>query len=78
MSLGRGSAYDDGPSGRDPDNTSGGFGRIFGSYGLRGNMMLSKVDDCVESELLDLHRLRHIIKPDLRCGTPIPTAIRTT
>ena len=62
--AGRGSAYDDGPSGRDPDNTSGGFGRIFGSYGLRGNMMLSKVDDCVESELLDLHRLRHIIKPD--------------
>ncbi len=56
--------YDDGPSGWDSDNTSGGFGRAFGSYGLRGNMMMSKVDDSIESELLDLHRLRHIIKPD--------------
>ena len=62
--AGRASAYDDGPSGRDEDNTSGGFGRVFGSYGVRGNMMLSKVDDSIESEILDLHRLRHIIKPD--------------
>jgi len=63
--AGRASAYDDGPSGRDEDNTSGGFGRVFGSYGVRGNMMLSKVDDSLESEILDLHRLRHVIKPDL-------------
>lgn len=62
--AGRASAYDDGPSGRGDDNTSGGFGRVFGSYGLRGNMMLSKVDDSIESEILDLHRLRHVIKPD--------------
>jgi len=34
------------------------------SYGLRGNMMLSKVDDSIESRLLDLHRLRHVVKPD--------------
>lgn len=62
--MGRASAYDDGPSGWGEDNTSGGFGRVFGAYGLRGNMVLSKVDDSIESEMLDLHRLRHIIKPD--------------
>lgn len=62
--TGRASAYDDGPSGRGDDNTSGGFGRVFGAYGLRGNMLMSKVDDSVESEILDVHRLRHIVKPD--------------
>lgn len=75
--AGRASAYDDGPSGmRGADrfslgearlgrNTSdGGFGRVYGSYGIRGNTLLSRTDDSIESELLDLHRLRHIIKPD--------------
>ncbi len=75
--AGRGSLYDDGPSGQVDNGrfslgegrlgrptSEGGFNRVYGSYGLRGNMLLSKVDDTVESELLDLHRLRHIIKPD--------------
>lgn len=62
--MGRVSGYDDGPSGWDEDNTSGGFTRVLGAYGLRGNMMLSKVDGSIESDMLDLHRLRHIIKPD--------------
>ncbi len=62
--AGRLGAYDDGPSGWGDDNTSGGFGRVFGSYGLRGNAFLTKVDDSIESEMLDLHRLRHVIKPD--------------
>jgi lipopolysaccharide export system protein LptA len=61
--AGRASAWDDGPSGWY-DSNSGGLSRAFGSYGLRGNMVLSKVDECIESSLLDLHRLRHIIKPD--------------
>jgi hypothetical protein len=43
---------------------SGNLGRYFASYGLTGNMMLSKVDGGVESRMLDLHRLRHIIEPD--------------
>ncbi len=87
--AGSGAAYDDSPSGWNRDITSGGFGRVFGSYGLRGNMMLSKADDSVESELLDLHRLRHIIKPDFTLWnahsnrspselTPFDSGIETT
>jgi len=55
----RGSAWDDNPI------DSGGVGRVFGSYGLRANMYLQRVYEDVESRLLDLHRLRHIIKPEL-------------
>lgn len=62
--AGRASAYDDGPSGWDDDAGSGGFGRVFGSYGLKGNTVFSKADDTIESEFLNLHRMRHIVKPD--------------
>ena len=43
---------------------SGNLGRVYGSYGINGNMIFSKVDDNIESQLLDLYHLRHIIKPD--------------
>jgi hypothetical protein len=43
----------------------GGETRIFGSYGLRGSMYLWKVYPDVESEILDIHGLRHIVKADL-------------
>jgi hypothetical protein len=62
--AGRASSWDDGPSGTDDQAGSGNVGRVFGSYGIRGNMFLSKVDESLESRMLDLHRLRHIIKPD--------------
>jgi len=42
----------------------GGKQRFFGTYGLSGSMYLWRVYDKVESELLDLHRMRHLIKPD--------------
>jgi len=53
----RGSAWDDSPD-------SGGISRIFGAGGVRGSMYLWRVYD-VESELWDIHGLRHIIKPDV-------------
>ena len=53
----RGSAWDDSPE-------SGGVGRIFGTGGLRGSMYLWRVYD-MESDLWDIHGLRHIIKPDV-------------
>lgn len=62
--TGRVGGYDDGPSGDDPDNESGSIGRVFGAYGVRGNMLMSKSDDSIESEFFDLHRMRHVIKPD--------------
>jgi len=57
--MGRLTGWDDSPT---PD--SGNLGRGFASYGLRGNTIFSKVDDSVESEMLDLHRLRHVIKAE--------------
>ncbi|MBI5865705.1 MAG: LPS-assembly protein LptD, partial [Planctomycetes bacterium] len=43
---------------------SGGLWRGLGLYGVRGSGWLSKVYDDVESELFDIHRIRHIIQPD--------------
>jgi len=58
--MGRAGGWDD-----TPDSTGGGgAGRYLASYGVQSNMIFSKVDDTVESELLDLHRLRHVIKTD--------------
>jgi hypothetical protein len=43
---------------------SGGLWRGLGVYGIRGGTSFSRVFENVESELLDIHRLRHVIKPD--------------
>ena len=54
---GRGSVWDDSPEGN-------GLSRAFATYGLRGSMYLWKVYPEFESDLLDIHGLRHIVKPD--------------
>ena len=54
----RGTAWDDSPQ-------SGGVGRFFGSYGIRGSMYAWKVDPQINSELLDINGLRHIVKADI-------------
>jgi hypothetical protein len=56
--MGRASAWDDSIDG-------GSEGRLFGSAGLRANMYFHKTYDEFESDLLDIHRVRHIIKPDV-------------
>jgi hypothetical protein len=61
--AGRVTGWDDNPD-REYKGSSGGMGRAFGSYGIRGNMFMTKVDETIESSILDLHRLRHVIKPD--------------
>ncbi len=53
----RGSAWDDSPE-------TGGVGRVFGAGGVRSSMYLWRVYDR-ESELWDIHGVRHIIKPDV-------------
>ncbi|MEK6644664.1 MAG: LPS assembly protein LptD [Planctomycetota bacterium] len=60
---GRGSEYDDGPD-RYKHHNSGNLGRAMGSYGVTGNTVFSKVDESIDSDILDLHHLRHIVKPD--------------
>lgn len=56
----RGTAWDDSPS------YYGGGGEQRGMImgGLQGNVIASRVYDDVESDLLDVHRLRHVVKAD--------------
>lgn len=42
----------------------GGLWRGLGAYGVRGSTMFSRVYEDIESELLDIHGLRHIVKPE--------------
>lgn len=53
----RGTAWDDSPE-------DGGLTRFFGGGGIRGGMYLWRVYD-VESALLDIHGVRHIIQPEI-------------
>lgn len=53
----RGSYWTDAPAEDD-------LWRGLGVYGLRGSIAFSKVYDDIESDLFDIHRVRHIIKPD--------------
>ncbi len=57
--MGRDSAWSDTP------HDGGAQNRIFGAVGATGNMYLERNYDNVESDLLDVHRLRHIIKPEV-------------
>ncbi len=52
----RGSAWDDSPE-------DGGASRLFGSAGVRSSMYLWRVYDA-QSDLWDIHGIRHVIKPD--------------
>jgi hypothetical protein len=56
----RGSYWDEAPG------AEGEVWRGFYTYGLHGTMYFWRVFDQVESRLLDLHRLRHEIKPDVQ------------
>ncbi|HEY3246236.1 MAG TPA: LPS assembly protein LptD [Phycisphaerae bacterium] len=62
----RGSAWDDSPDAPEPfaPGGGGGVGRVLGTYGLRGSGYASRVFPEIESDLLDLHGIRHVIKPD--------------
>jgi len=57
--MGRDSAWSDTP------HDGGAQNRIFGAVGATANMYLERTYDDVESELLNVHRLRHIIKPEV-------------
>lgn len=56
----RGTAWDDSPS----HYGGGGIQRAMITGGLQGNVIASRVYDDVESDLFDVHRLRHVIKGD--------------
>ncbi len=43
---------------------AGGLWRGMGTYGLRSSTAFSRVFSDVESDLLDIHQIRHIVKPE--------------
>ncbi|MBU0641542.1 MAG: LPS assembly protein LptD [Planctomycetes bacterium] len=54
----RGTYWDDAPYRRQ------GLWRGMGVYGLRGGTAFGRVFEDIESELLDIHRIRHIVRPE--------------
>lgn len=61
--VGRATAYDEEFAAYSPSQT--GEVRYWGAAGATLSTTISKVDDTVESRLLDLHRIRHIIEPSI-------------
>ena len=48
------------------DSVDGGtLNRLYGGAGIRATTAFWKVDDTAQSQLLDIHRLRHVIEPEL-------------
>jgi hypothetical protein len=61
--VGRVTAYDTGFSDYSPDEDD--QLRLWGAVGLRASTTVQRVYDNVDSSLFDIHRLRHIIEPNL-------------
>lgn len=68
--VGRYTAYTDSPD-------EGDVHRLFAGVGARVTTSFWKVDDTVKSELFDLHRLRHIVEPELHVFTSGQTEDRS-
>ena len=68
--LGRYTGYSDTPDG-------GADNRFFGGAGARINTSFWAVDNSVESRLFDLHRMRHVIEPELHVFTAGTTVDRS-
>jgi len=60
--FGRYTGYSESPEDKDQN-------RVFGGTGIRINTAFWRVDDSAYSELFDIHRLRHVIEPELNLFT---------
>jgi lipopolysaccharide assembly outer membrane protein LptD (OstA) len=69
--MGRYTMYSDSPA-------DGTIHRLFGGLGARVTTAFWKVDDTVESELFDIHRMRHVIEPELNVFTSATTKDRNS
>jgi lipopolysaccharide assembly outer membrane protein LptD (OstA) len=67
--LGRYTGYSNSPEG-------GAKNRVLGGLGAKITTEFWKVDDTVESDLFDLHRLRHVIEPEVNLFTSAETVHR--
>ena len=54
---------------RSPDAGESSNDRLFAGAGLRMTTAFWKVDDTAKSELFDIHRLRHVIEPEMNLFT---------
>jgi len=61
---------------RSPDTNESANDRLFAGAGLRMTTAFWKVDDSAKSELFDIHRLRHVIEPELNLFTSAQTVDR--
>ena len=68
--VGRYTGYSDSPAG-------GAKNRFFAAAGARINTAFWKTDDTVNSDLFDLHRLRHVIEPEVNLFTSAQTVDRS-
>ncbi len=68
--IGRSMPYSDSPE--DGSQT-----RVFGAAGVRVTTAFWKVDDLAQSDLLDIHRLRHVIEPGVNVFTSGQTVDRS-
>ncbi len=59
--VARGTAWDTDFSAYSPEETDN--ARLWGGAGVRFSTTIHRVDDSVDSRLLDLHRVRHVIEP---------------
>jgi len=54
------------------DSVEGGtLNRLYGAAGIRSSTAFWRTDDSFKSELFDIHRLRHVIEPELNLYTSI-------
>ena len=67
--MGRATAYSNSPDGDAQ-------GRLYAGAGIRFTTAFWRVYDDVESELFDLHRLRHVIEPEVNIYTSAETIDR--
>ncbi len=64
--MGRATSYSDSPGGD-------GQTRLFGGAGMRFTTSFWRVDDDIDSDLFNLHRIRHIIQPEVNLFTSSTT-----
>jgi len=67
--VGRFTPYSDSPDG-------GSKNRLYAAAGTRFNTTFFSTDDSVQSDLFDLHRVRHIVSPELHLYTSATTVDR--
>jgi lipopolysaccharide export system protein LptA len=68
--VGRLTSYSDSPD-------SGSVNRLLGGAGVRMTTEFWKVDDSAQSDFFDIHRLRHVIEPELNLFTSIANQDRS-